>query len=64
MERVLAGLNLEDGPDYAAVYIDDVLMFSHILKEYLEHLWHVIQGIHEAGLKLKPSKSVTSCMKR
>ena len=28
MERVLAGLNPEDGPDFVLVYIDDVLVFS------------------------------------
>lgn len=28
MEKVLNGLNSEDGPDYVAVYIDDILVFS------------------------------------
>ena len=56
MERVLAGLNPEDGPDFVVVYIDDVLVFSRTLDEHLEHLHCVIQRIHDAGLKLKPSK--------
>lgn len=56
MEKVLAGLNPEDGPDYVAVYIDDVLVFSRTLDDHLVHLRHVIQRIRDAGLKLKPSK--------
>ena len=56
MERVLAGLNPEDGPDFVVVYIDDVLVFSCTLDDHLEHLCCVIQRIHDAGLKLKPSK--------
>lgn len=28
MEKALAGLNLEDGPDFVAVYIDDAIVFS------------------------------------
>ena len=56
MERVLAGLNPEDGPDFVVVYIDDVLVISRTLDDHLEHLRCVIQRIHDAGLKLKPSK--------
>ena len=56
MERVLAGLNPEDGPDFVKVYIDDVLVFSHNLEDHLEHLRLVLLRIREAGLKLKPSK--------
>ena len=56
MERVLARLNPEDGPDFVVVYIDDVLVFSRTLEEHLEHLRCVIQRIQEAGLKLKPTK--------
>ena len=56
MERVLAGLNPENGPDFAAVCMDDVLVFSRTLEEHLQHLCQVIQRISNAGLKLKPSK--------
>ena len=50
------GLNPASGPDFVAVYIDDVLVFSPTLTEHLTHLQAVIKRISEAGLKLKPSK--------
>ena len=56
MQRVLAGLNPDAGPDFVAVYIDDVLVFSRTVEDHLNHLRAVIQRIMEAGLKLKPSK--------
>jgi len=56
MQRVLGGLNPEAGPDFVAVYIDDVLIFSRTISEHLSHLQAVISRIEEAGLKLKPSK--------
>ena len=56
MQKVLSGLNPEAGPDFIAVYIDDMLIFSHTVTEHLEHLRAVIQRIEEAGLKLKPTK--------
>ena len=56
IERVLAGLNPEDGPAFTAVYIDDVIVFSRTLEEHLQHLCQVIQRISNAGLKLKPTK--------
>ena len=32
MQQVLLKLNPEEGPDFIAVYTDDVLVFSHTLK--------------------------------
>ena len=56
MQRVLMGLNAEDGPDFVTVYIDDVLVFSCTLEEHLEHLCRVIERLQEVGQKLKPTK--------
>ena len=36
MERVLAGLNSENGLDFVAVHIDDVIVFSRTLDEHLQ----------------------------
>ena len=56
MQRVLRGLNPDEGPDFVSVYIDDVLVFSRTLTEHLQHLKLVIEHLQEAGLKLKPAK--------
>ena len=49
-------LNPEDGLDYVAEYIDDVLVFSHTPEEHLEHLCRVIERDQDMGLKLKSAK--------
>ena len=56
MQRVLHGLNPEEGPDFVSVYLDDVLVFSETLEEHLGHLRSVMGRLGAAGLKLKPSK--------
>ena len=56
MQKVISGLNPDTGPDFVAVYIDDVLVFSRTVEEHLEHLRAAIQRIEEAGLKLQPPK--------
>ena len=56
MQRVLAGLNPPEGPDFVSVYLDDVIVFSRTLDDHLHHLSLVIDRLTKAGLKLKPSK--------
>lgn len=56
MQRVLIGLNPAEGPDFVAVYSDDVLVFSRTLVDHMQHLHAVIERLRRAGLKLKPSK--------
>ena len=56
MERVLRGLNPEEGPDFVDAYIDDVLIFSQTLDEHLHHLSLVLNAVKNAGLKLKLPK--------
>ena len=36
MQKALAGLNSEGGPDFVSVYIDDIVIFSETLED---HLW-------------------------
>ena len=61
MQRVLMGLNPDQGPGFVSVYLDDILVFSEIFEEHLEHLQHVIQRLLGAGLKLKPAKCHFIC---
>ena len=56
MQRVLSGLNPEDGPDFVSVYIDDVLVFSRTWEEHLQHVRAVLGRLQEAKLKLKAVK--------
>ena len=63
MQKVLMGLNLEDGQAFVSVYLDDILIFSRTLEEHLDHLRAVLQRIVDASLKLKWPK-VRVCLQR
>ena len=63
MQRVLMGLNPDQGPDFVSVYLDDILVFSETFEKHLEHLQQVIERLTVAGLKLKPSKCHFICQK-
>ena len=56
MQQVLSGLNPMEGPDFVAVYLDNVLVFSETMDDHLVHLHQVMEQIVQAGLKLKPTK--------
>ena len=56
MQRVVMGLNPEDGSAFVSVYLDDVLVFSRTLEDHLKQLDLVISRLKEVGLKLNPSK--------
>ena len=45
IQKVLHGLNPEDGPDFVSSYIDDILVFSRTLEDHLRHLRLVIKRI-------------------
>ena len=61
MQHVLSGLNPDKGPDFVAVYIDDILIFSQTMEEHLCHLHLVLEQLQSAGLKLKPVKCHFLC---
>ena len=52
METVLAGLVR----NICYVYLDDILIIGKTFEEHLENIARVLDQLHEAGLKLKPSK--------
>ena len=52
MEKVIGNLNLKS----CLVYLDDIVIFSSSIEEHLGRLHEVLMRLHEAGLKLKPSK--------
>ena len=56
IQKVLEGLNPDDGTGFVAAYIDDILVYSQTLEEHLDHLRRVIARLRSANLKLKPSK--------
>ena len=56
IQKVLMGLNPETVPDFAAVYLDDILVFSETFEAHFLHLRQVLERFKVAGLKLKPSK--------
>ena len=52
MENVLAGLVR----DQCIVYLDDILVIGTTFQEHLESLRKVFERLHQAGLRLKPTK--------
>ncbi len=52
MELVLRGLRWH----ICQVYLDNILIYSHIFEDHLIHLEEVVTRIRSAGLKLNPSK--------
>ena len=52
MQNCLGELNLT----YALVYLDDMIVYSHMEEDNLRQLQAMFERFHEHGLKLKPSK--------
>ena len=61
MQRVLMGLNPDEGPSFVSVYLDDIIIYSETLEAHLEHLPLVLRRFDKDGLKLKPSKCHFVC---
>ena len=56
MQQVLSGLNPADGKEFVEVYIDDVLIFSRMIEEHIDHFHKVLERLRKANLKLKSVK--------
>lgn len=62
VQCILSGLNPYEGPDFMAVHIKDILIFSQSMDEHLDHTSHVLdRRLHSAHLKLKPTKCHFLC---
>lgn len=51
IEMALSGLS-----DYAAAYLDDIIVYSSSWEQHLQHLKEVFHRIQEAGLTINSSK--------
>ena len=47
---------LQNSSDYAAAYLDDVVVHSTTWEDHIRHLRDVLQKLREAGLTVKPKK--------
>lgn len=55
MDKILHGTE-----DYAAAYLDDIIIFSQSWEEHLEQLREVLNRIKAAGLTIRPDKCALS----
>uniref|UniRef100_A0AAX7U441 Gypsy retrotransposon integrase-like protein 1 n=1 Tax=Astatotilapia calliptera TaxID=8154 RepID=A0AAX7U441_ASTCA len=53
MDRVLCGLS-----EFAAAYLDDIVIYSQTWEEHLKHLEKVLERLREAGLTANSAKCV------
>ena len=51
MDTILAGVH-----EFAAAYLDDVVMYSNTWQDHLDHLEQVFGRIRGAGLTINPKK--------
>ena len=61
MTQVFSGLNPLEGPDFVAIYIDDILIFLKSLQDHLWHIEQILAGLQSAALKLQPAKCHFMC---
>lgn len=47
---------LRKASEFAAAYLDDVVVFSQTWEEHVAHLQHVLHRIKSAGLTINPLK--------
>ena len=41
---------------FVYIYLDDIIIFSRMLKKHTDHFWQVLTKIRKANLKIKPNK--------
>ena len=61
MQRVLNGMQSDNGKVFVSAYLDDVIVFSDSLQDHVSHLRAVFNRLKEAGLRLNPKISKFVC---
>ena len=56
MQKVLSGIQCDNGNDFVSVYLDDVIIFSESLWDHIIYLKAVFNCFRSAGLKLNLKK--------
>ena len=47
---------MDDLQDFAAAYLDDLIIYSNTWENHLKHVRVILQRLREAGLTVKPTK--------
>ena len=61
MQKVLSGIQCDNGNKFVSVHLDDVIIFSESLQNHIIHLKAVFNCFRSAGLKLNPKKCKFIC---
>ena len=56
MQQILSALHQDGSPNFVAVYLDDILIFSETFADHKNHIKQVLQKLEEVNLKLNPKK--------
>jgi len=61
MQQILSTLDRDGSPNFVAVYLDDILIFSETFADHKYHIKQVLQKLEEVNLKLNPKKCHFGC---
>lgn len=48
---------LADCATFSLAYLEDIIIFSPMWEQHLQHLWAVLDQLQEAGLRINPRNS-------
>ena len=61
MQQILSTSHQEGSPNFVAVYLDGILIFSETFTDHKNHIQQVLQKLEEVNLKLNPKKCHFGC---
>lgn len=59
-QRVVEAELQSAGASKAAVYVDDIIVWSDTMEEHIQQLEHIFQHFHSVGLRAHPAKTVVA----